>query len=62
MRYVLSEEDEARLISTCEPQNYEEWLFVTGNADSPENRGWYECPEDERAQYIRDHPEWWENF
>ncbi len=29
--------------------DYQDWLEETGNEDTDENRGWYECPEDERA-------------
>ncbi len=41
---------------------YEEWLEETGLDDTKENQGWYDCPDDEKADYIRDNPEWWENF
>ena len=43
--------------------DYDTWRSETGCSDTPENRGWYDCDsEDECAQYIKDHPEWWENF
>lgn len=44
------------------PSNYEEWLEEVGLDDTAENRGWYECEEDDRASYIEDHQEWWDNF
>jgi len=42
--------------------DYQDWLKETGNEDTDENRGWYECPEDERADYIEEHSEWWSNY
>ena len=45
-----------------EPENYEEWLEVTGVEDTSEAEGWYNCEEEDRYQYIQDHQEWWENF
>ena len=45
-----------------EPSDYEQWLEETGNEDSEETRGWYDCPDDQRSQYIEEHPDWWENY
>lgn len=41
---------------------YEEWLEETGVDDTEENKGWYDCPEEDRYEYIIDNQEWWENF
>ena len=43
-------------------ENYVEWLEFTGNEDTEETRGWFDCPEEERADYIRNHQEWWSNY
>lgn len=43
-------------------KDYEEWLEETGLEDTAENQGWYECPEEDRAEYIRDNADWWQNF
>ena len=40
---------------------YNEWLESAGEQDSKENRGWYNCPEEERSDYIKNHQEWWNN-
>lgn len=45
-----------------EPEDYEEWLEITELEDTEENRGWYDCLEEDRSQYINDHPDWWEKF
>jgi len=45
-----------------EPESYEEWLELSGIEDTEEARGWYECEEGDRAQYIEDHKDWWENW
>jgi hypothetical protein len=42
--------------------DYLEWLDETGLEDTDDNRGWFECPEDERANYISEHPDWWSDF
>ncbi len=42
--------------------DYEEWLELAEVEDSEETRGWYNCPEDEKADYIRNHQEWWDNY
>lgn len=42
--------------------DYEDWLEKSGLEDTEENRGWYDCDEDDRYQYIQDHPDWWDNF
>lgn len=41
---------------------YQDWLEESDLEDSEEVRGWYDCPEDERAQYIEEHRDWWETF
>lgn len=41
---------------------YEEWLKETGLDDTEENKGWFNCPEEDRADYIRNNSEWWNNF
>lgn len=41
---------------------YKEWLEETGLDDTDENKGWYDCPEEDRAGYISDNQDWWENF
>lgn len=52
-------------------KQYEEWfqnlstdekLKELGLEDTPENRGWIECPEDKQMEYIKKHPKWWKNF
>lgn len=45
-----------------EPNSYEEWLELSGLDDTDENRGWYECPEEDRYDYIENNREWWESF
>lgn len=45
-----------------EPNNYEEWLELSGLDDTDENRGWYECPEEDRHDYIENNRDWWESF
>lgn len=44
------------------PTDYEEWLENANLEDTEENRGWYDCPEEDRYQYIQDHQEWWNDF
>lgn len=34
----------------------------TGLDDTEENKGWFNCPEEDRADYIKNNPEWWNNF
>ncbi len=43
-------------------EDYKEWLKETGLDDTKENKGWYDCPEEEKADYIKNNPDWWENF
>jgi hypothetical protein len=43
------------------PNDYENWLEDSGLDDTPENRGWYDCPLEESSEYIKDHPDWWNN-
>lgn len=43
-------------------ESYYEWLEDTCLEDTEENRGWFECPDDDRADYIDEHSDWWENF
>lgn len=45
-----------------DPNDYEGWLEETGLDDTEENKGWYESSDEDRADYIRDNPEWWSNF
>lgn len=42
--------------------NYEKWLKDTGKDDSKRNREWYDCPEEKRSDYIKDHKSWWNKF
>lgn len=41
---------------------YEDWLKETDHEDTELNRGWYECPEEERYEYIQEHEDWWEDL
>lgn len=43
-------------------EDYEEWLEVTELEDTEENRGWFECPEEDRYKYIKEHNDWWNKF
>lgn len=36
---------------------YDEWLNDIGEEDTSEIRGWFYCEENERAQYLEDHPD-----
>lgn len=58
MSYTNDDEDEDGYTE----DSYEEWLEKTGLEDSEENRGWYDCPEDEKADYIENHQDWWDSF
>lgn len=49
-------------ISYDRDDGYESWLDTCGLEDTEENRGWYDCPEDQEGQYIEDHQDWWNNF
>lgn len=42
--------------------DYEGWLGLTGIEDTKESRGWYDCPDDSKSEYIRDHQDWWDNL
>ncbi len=42
--------------------DYDDWLNETGLDDTEENKGWFNCPDDDRADYIENHSDWWENF
>lgn len=44
------------------PDDYDDWLEETGLEDTEENKGWYDCPDEDRHQYIKDNPDWWSNF
>lgn len=45
-----------------ENDDYQDWLDETGLEDTSENKGWYDCEEDERYDYIQNNPDWWEKF
>lgn len=47
-------------MSNCD--EYEDWLRETDIEDSEEAREWFDCPEEDRAQWIDDHEEWWNNW
>lgn len=40
---------------------YEKWLKQAGKKDTKLNRGWYNCPEEKRSEYIKEHKSWWKN-
>ena len=42
--------------------DYETWLEDSGLDDTAENRGWYDCPEDDRSDYIENNRDWWDNL
>ena len=42
---------------TQDPKNYEEWLEIIEEDDTPENREWYDLPDDERSDWLEDHPD-----
>lgn len=42
--------------------DYNDWLNETGLTDTEENKGWFDCPDEDRAGYIRTHTDWWETF
>lgn len=42
--------------------NYKDWLEETGLQDTTENRGWFECSDEDRSTYINEHPDWWKDF
>ena len=42
--------------------NYEKWLKETNKKDTKLNYGWYNCPEEKRSEYIKEHKRWWKNF
>lgn len=35
--------------------DYEQWLKDTDGKDSKLNREWYNCPDEERADFMKDH-------
>ena len=39
---------------------YQQWLDDADLEDTKENYEWYKCKDKDRAQYIRDHKEWWD--
>ncbi len=41
--------------------NYEKWLKETNKKDTKLNYGWYNCPEEKRSEYIKEHKSWWKN-
>ena len=43
-----------------EPENYEEWLDASDSEDTPTNRAWYDCPDEERYDFIKNHKSWWD--
>lgn len=42
--------------------SYEKWLKETNKNDTKLNRDWYDCPEEKRSDYIKEHKSWWKNF
>lgn len=45
-----------------DPNDYQRWLEEADVEDTKENKGWYDCPDEDKSDYIRDNPEWWKNF
>lgn len=43
-----------------EPENYEEWLDASDSEDTPTNRAWYDCPDEKRSDFIKEHKSWWD--
>lgn len=41
---------------------YEQWLKDSGKENSKLNKEWFYCPEERRAEFIKKHKTWWENF
>lgn len=41
---------------------YEQWLKDSGKENSKLNKEWFYCPEEKRAEFIKKHKTWWENF
>lgn len=36
--------------------DYNEWLEEICEEDTPEISGWFNCEDNERSQYLEDHP------
>lgn len=45
---------------SSEPANYKEWLDASGSKDTPTNKAWYDCPDEKRSDFIKDHKSWWD--
>lgn len=37
---------------------YDQWLKDTDGKDTKLNREWYDCPDDERSDFLKEHKDW----
>ena len=44
-------------MSWGDEDDYQEWLVEICEEENDANRGWFFCDEDERSNYLEEHPE-----